>query len=120
MKKKEKSNEPEDILGEVMEGLRTLAFGSVNNAVSLLFAEDDENILEKLPNYNLYNVAEIKRPKGGGLEIKFFDRIKALEKMAEIAAASEDATDFSFYTALQESAAKLDFKSDDEDTEGGA
>ncbi len=101
-------------MGEVLQGLRTLAFGSVNNAVSMLFAQEDENILEKLPKYNLYNVAEIKRPKGGGLEIKFFDRIKALEKMAEIASFAEDGVDSSFYTALQESAAKLDFNSDNE------
>ncbi len=116
MKKKEKRDDPEAIRGEVLAGLRTLAFGSVNNAVSLLFAADDEDVLAQLPNFNLFNVAEIKRPKGGGLEIKFFDRIKALEKMAELSCAPEDVADTSFFTALQESAAKLDFQSDsDED-----
>ena len=34
--------------------------------------------------YDLFNVAEIKRPKDGAMEIKFFDRIKALEKLEDI------------------------------------
>ena len=39
----------------------------------------------EIDRLNLFNVSEIKRVKGGGLELKFFDRQKALEKMFEFA-----------------------------------
>ena len=32
----------------------------------------------------LFNVSEIKRVKGGGVEVKLFDRLKALEKLFEL------------------------------------
>lgn len=87
---------------EVREGLRRLAFGEIQDAVLLLFADENE-IMERLPEFNLYNISEIKRPKGGGMEIKFFDRIKALEKLRELenTAKSEPV---SFYRALEEGA----------------
>lgn len=52
----------------------------------------------------LFNIAEIKRPKGGGIEIKFFDRLKALERLADMTA--DEATDSAlpFYRALENSA----------------
>lgn len=87
---------------EVREGLRRLAFGEVQDAVLLLFAQDDE-IAGRLPELNLYNISEIKRPKGGGMEIKFFDRIKALEKLREFEGAPADEP-LSFYKALEEGA----------------
>ncbi len=62
-------------------GYERLAFGSIEGAVRLLFAEDP---LQELQNgCSLFNVAEIKRPKENALEIKFFDRLKALEKLEE-------------------------------------
>ena len=87
---------------EIREGLKRLAFGEIQDAVRLLFA-DEEEILETLPQLNLYNVSEIKRPKGGGMEIKFFDRIRALEKLRELEnrSASEP---LGFYKALEEGA----------------
>lgn len=67
----------------VKEGLRHLAFGSCNDAVVLAFAEElpPKSVIEKL---DLFNVSEIKRVKGGGVEVKLFDRLKALEKLYEI------------------------------------
>ena len=32
---------------------------------------------------DLYCISEIKRPKDGSMEIKFFDRLKALEKLTQ-------------------------------------
>ncbi|MCD7872469.1 MAG: hypothetical protein LUG21_04080 [Clostridiales bacterium] len=90
---------------EVQEGLRRLALGDIKDAVLLLFAREDD-IIEKLPKMNLYNVSEIKRPKGGGMEIKFFDRIRALEKLREIEN-SNTSESFSFYNALEEGAKNL-------------
>ncbi|MCD7723306.1 MAG: hypothetical protein LUH82_05090 [Clostridiales bacterium] len=87
------------ICAEVQNGLRALAFGDVKDAVLLLFAGEDE-ISKRLDELNLYNVSEIKRPKGGGMEIKFFDRIKALEKLRETDAAS-GGEPLGFYRALE-------------------
>ena len=65
----------------VISGLERLAFGRTNDAVSLVFAE--EITPAKIQQADLYNVSEIKKIKGGGVEIKFFDRQKAMERLAE-------------------------------------
>lgn len=90
---------------EVTEGLRHLAFGEVKDAVSLLF-EEDETIIRLLPKLDLFNVSEIKRAKGGGMEIKFFDRLKALERLGEMAEISNVGGSASFFNALEKSAVK--------------
>ncbi len=78
-------------------GYERLAFGNVSDAVRLMF---EDNPSEKaLESYDLFNVAEIKRPKDGAMEIKFFDRIKALEKL-EYAEDSEQRGISEFYNAL--------------------
>ena len=78
---------------EVREGLKRLAFGEIQDA----------EIEKRLPELNLYNISEIKRPKGGGMEIKFFDRIKALEKLSALDL-EQTAEPLNFYRALEESA----------------
>ena len=84
---------------QINQGLTNLAVGDVSDAVSLLFLSEDE-ILQKLPKLNLFNISEIKRVKGGGMEIKFFDRLKAFEKLNEIVAVS-NGEGLSFYRALE-------------------
>ena len=88
---------------DVIEGLRRLAFGDIQDAITLLF-ESEENILSVLPTLDLFNVSEIKKQKGGGMEIKFFDRIKALEKLREVIGSDDKQTAVSFYDALEKSA----------------
>jgi phage terminase small subunit len=68
----------------VLSGLERLAFGNTQDAVRLVLA-DSPPTEEVLARMNLYNIAEIKRDKGGGVEVKFADRQKALEKMMEYA-----------------------------------
>ena len=85
----------------IEDGLLKLATGDVSDAVSLLYMSD-EDVLEKLGKLNLFNVSEIKRPKGGGLEIKFFDRIKAFERLREIDNSAES-EGLGFYQALENS-----------------
>ena len=68
-----------------MNGLATagyirLAFGSISDAVSLLYM--DKPSREELEKMDLFLVSEIKHPKDGAVEIKFFDRLKALEKLS--------------------------------------
>ena len=84
---------------EYTEGLRHLAFGEIQDAVRLLYAPE-EQILPALGEMDLFNISEIKRPKGGGMEIKFFDRLKALEKLQALEAA-EGNTAAAFYQALE-------------------
>lgn len=66
----------------VKTGLSRLAFGSINEAAALAFSEEPSR--EDILKADLFNVAEIRRVKGGGVEMKFFDRQKALEKLVEL------------------------------------
>ena len=46
----------------------------------------EENITpERIASLDLFNVSEIKKVKGGGVEVKFFDRQKAIEKIYDYA-----------------------------------
>lgn len=98
---------------DVTEGLRRLAFGEIQDAVTLLF-ESEEQILTKLPTLDLFNISEIKRVKGGGMEIKFFDRLKALEKLASALGEDGKNTAVSFYEALEKSASASRSGSEDD------
>lgn len=83
---------------EASAGLRRLAFGRINDALELLKDDQSGVSAERL---DLFNVAEIKKVKGGGVEIKFFDRLEALERLAEIESrASETSAADSFFNAL--------------------
>lgn len=44
-----------------------------------MFATNPENL--NLSKMDLFCVAEIRKPKDGAMEIKFVDRLKALEKL---------------------------------------
>ena len=87
---------------QIEKGLSELAFGSCSDAIKLLFMSDDE-IMQRLPKLKLINISEIKRPKGGGMEIKFFDRIKAFERLMDAGNNGADGS-LSFYEALEKSA----------------
>lgn len=89
---------------DVIRGLKRLAFGSIADAVSLFFAEEPPKNPDAL---DLFCVSELKRPKGGGLEIKFFDRLKALEFLATIAEGGSENGAEPFYRALERSAQGL-------------
>ena len=69
--------------GEVIAGLKRLAFGSCKDAAVLAFS-DELPTPEVIGQLDLFNVSEIKRVKGGGVEVKLFDRLKALEKLFEL------------------------------------
>lgn len=91
----------EDELPKVRIGLERLAFSAASDAVKLLFLDED-TAPSDIDALDLFNVSEIKRTKGGGVEVKFFDRIKALEKLSQLepsASASEGSQ--SFYRAME-------------------
>lgn len=62
-------------------GLYKLACGGVSDALTLLYREDLSE--DKLRSLDLRNVSEIKRTDKG-VEIKFCDRIKAIDKLQEL------------------------------------
>ncbi len=92
-------------VGSVEKGLLRLAFGSVADAMKLMMCENSMTA-EEIERLDLFNVSEIKRPKGGGLEIKFFDRIKALERLEKLGGGEEN-TQSSFIKALSDGAKML-------------
>lgn len=102
IKKNDKSNIKST--ADVSAGYYRLAFGCVSDAIGLLFLEDFSK--ESIEKMDLFNVSEIKRQKGGAIEVKFFDRLKALEKLSEISAKDEKAA-VSIYSAIEKSADAL-------------
>ena len=87
----------------VSAGLQRLAFGSVSDAIRLILSVNDNNSPD-MDSLDLFNVSEIKITNGKGMEIKFFDRLKALEKLSDLSC--DDGTDgmLSFYQAIEKSA----------------
>jgi hypothetical protein len=99
MAKKRNSARPSS--GRAERGYRKIAFGKINDAVSLMFRDDISP--DELKKLNLNNVAELKQTKDG-LEIKFYDRMKALECLREM---EEDGAGQSpLYRALMQSVKK--------------
>ncbi len=87
---------------EITSGLRRLSFGSIADCIKLL--QNDEIGFEEIENMDLFNISEIKKPKGGGMEIKFFDRTKAIEKLNEICTERQDEGAVPFYDAIEKGA----------------
>lgn len=95
---------------DVISGYYRLAFGCFTDAVSLLF--DDEVTATKIQELDLFNISEIKRKKNGEVEIKFFDRLKALEKLENTSCDKGENGVYSLYSAIEKGASAL---KDDED-----
>ena len=79
-------------------GYERLAFGSVADAIKLLYMDKLDKI--ELDVMDLFCISEIRRPKDGAMEIKFFDRLRALEKLEQSDGAQK--TDINpFYYAVE-------------------
>lgn len=63
-------------------GYQRLAFGNTSDAVSLLYSQNPAE--EDFGSKDLFMISEIKKHRDGSVEIKFFDRLKALEKLESI------------------------------------
>ncbi len=90
---------------DIISGYYRLAFGCFADAISLLFK--DEVTAEEIRGMDLYNISDIKRKKGGDIEIKFFDRLKALEHLQQISAQEEKDPAQSLFSAIEKGAAAL-------------
>ena len=88
---------------EVIAGYRRLAFGPGNDVLKLLFY-DEQPCPEELAGLDMFNVSDIKRPKGGGLEVRFYSRFEALERLVEVGGFSQVPDGVkSFYEAIERS-----------------
>jgi len=90
---------------DITQGYVRLAFGCVSDAIKLMFSEDPEE--NSIDSMDLFNISEIKKKKGGDIEIKFFDRLKALEKLQQLCEEGESYSPGSLYAAIASSAAVL-------------
>ncbi len=90
---------------DIISGYYRLAFGCFADAISLLFR--DEITDEEIKQLDLYNISDIKRKKGGDIEIKFFDRLKALEHLQQLSSQEEGKTATSLFSAIEKGAAAL-------------
>lgn len=97
----EKENRADENL--VSAGLSRLAFGSIADAVTLILTSNGGNPPSP-ETLDLFNVSEIKYTHGKGMEIKFFDRLKALEQLSRLSENAENSSALSFYEALERSA----------------
>jgi len=71
-------------LESVLNGYRKLAFGKGNDALKLLFVDDDVS-WEKLDDFDVFNISEITRAKvGGNITIKFYNRFEAMRHLVEV------------------------------------
>ena len=66
----------------VRAGLERLAFGRTNDVIQLLLAEEPMTG-QQIQALDLFPVASLKRDKSGGMEVHFFDRLKALTTLFE-------------------------------------
>ncbi|ARP49527.1 MULTISPECIES: hypothetical protein [Caproicibacterium] len=87
-----------DTQKEALRVCRKLARGKVNDAVRLLFFPPEASDLQ---NLDLSCVEEIKRSDKGSVEIKFADRLKAAQMMAELGGGENMQP---LYSALNQSA----------------
>ncbi len=93
-----------DLKFMALQGYERLAFGGVADCIQLLYMDKPD--LQTLDGMDLYMISEIKRPKDGAMEIKFFDRLKALEKLSEAQQGSGE-NSLPFYKVLENSASVL-------------
>lgn len=65
------------------EGYRRLAFGSCADAFKLVFRETPPTASE-IEAMDLFCVSTVRQSKNGGVELSFFDRFEALDRLAEL------------------------------------
>ena len=82
---------------EVLRKIEGLAMGRVNDAIRLAFLKEGE--LEEIGDLDLSAVTEFKRNSNGTVEIKFVDRLAALQWLSE--RVGEDPRAERWYEALE-------------------
>ena len=95
---------------QILEGLRELAFSDSTDVVRLLgpLPESAAELKAFAESLNLYNVSELKIPKPGQLDVKYYDRFEALRLLRELAGAGAGGDETGFYAALQAASQALE------------
>lgn len=78
------AQDPSDPQESARRGLERIIFCDNRGAVRLLEGEEEAEA-------DLAGVAEFKRPKGGGLEVRFYDKLKAIQMLQEMTPAADNA-----------------------------
>ena len=90
-----------------LAGLKRMAFSAANDAVRPVCGENPPEAGE-MAGLDLFCVSEMKRTRDGNLEVRFFDRAKALEALLAWGEKADNAVqNQSFYAALEKSTAAL-------------
>lgn len=87
----------------VLNKIEKLAMGRVNDAVRLAFLSEGE--LAGLDKLDLSAVTEFKRSSNGTVELKFVDRLSALQWLSE--RVGEDPRAERWYEALEKGAGEV-------------
>ena len=85
--------------------LQRIAFGRTNDIISLVISDE---IPDNVENLDLFCVSELKKVKGGGVEVKLTNRLDAIRLLYELENQSnaKNTTD-SFFTALKSTSSQL-------------
>ena len=67
---------------QLLEQMRALACAKVNDAVKLAYLPEEER--ESIGRLDLAALTEFRRSGAGTVELKFTDRMKALERLLEL------------------------------------
>jgi len=108
MKKKARSDSPDALLEK-------LAVSSPNDAVKLLFLDEED--LSLLDELDLSLLTEMKRNANGTVEIKLLDKLEVIRQLNELKKCDGVGLNASssFYTALDRAAGKLSDKAADDE-----
>lgn len=99
-KKKSVTYTKEKLRKEVMKSLIALSSGRQCDVMKLIFS-GEELSPEVMKKMDFSSVSEVKRLRDGGVEIKFFDRYRALELLLKAIQEEEGETTLrQFYEAL--------------------
>lgn len=83
--------QPLSLTKSAIRGLERLAFSSPENILDT----------EKICPSDLFCISELKRTQNGAIEVKFYDRIKALQALYEIGKLQDENMSVPFFEALK-------------------
>ena len=101
--------------GLALRLLLRLASYSAQDGVKLALSGEDG--IPAIESLDLFGVSSLKS-SGGGCEVKFFDRLRAIELLLALSGTKDAACPTEFYRALRESAAKTEQAAEDADEHG--
>lgn len=87
---------------QLLEQMRALACAKVNDAVKLAYLPEEER--EAIGKLDLSALIEFRRSGAGTVELKFADRMKALERLLELSGPSSEEQLDSLFRRMEDEA----------------